>query len=186
MPMIPAPQPGTLRGELYGLKVNLLAAVTGITSGTTGLTIATPTVRNRDYTALFDGPWPLLTIRYAQYRMELIAAGKPPVVGQSPAKPNLYSIELETVVAAKSAPSSEVVSAAQDDLIDLCDAMVTYFNHYPNRCLPTTYGAMAKYAGIPIQFRGVPPFVEREGGEVRVVFEGVIGVLGIAQTGLAV
>lgn len=184
MPTIPDPVAGTEWGELYGLQINILAATTGVVSHRDGTTIPTPNVRNRDVTGFYDAPWPLILIGSGTYRMDLIASGKPPVVGQNLGKPNLYSIELLTVIPANSKPESEAVANAQSDLIDLQDAIVLYFNHLPNRCLPTPHGSMAKYAGIPIIFRKVPVF-KNEKGTPTIVKEGVIGVLGVAQTGFS-
>ena len=179
---IPNPTAGTEWGELYGLQINILAATTGVVSHRDGNAITTPNVRNRDVTGFYDGPYPLIQLSGGTYRIDLISPGKPPNVGQNLSKPNLYSISLEMVIPANSKPTSEAVSNAQDDLIDLQDAIVSYFNHYPNRCLPTPHGAMAKYAGIPIIFRRVPVFSNQK-GTPTILKEGVIGVLGLAQVG---
>lgn len=168
--------PSTIRGELEGLRVAIVAACTGVIT-------RTPTVRNRDYTNFFDGPWPLITIRYGRYRVDLLGGGLPLRVGQTLKNPNVYSIEIEDVVPPNSAPESEVVAASQDDLIDLMDAIMAYFDHAPYRCLPTTDGNMAALAGVPIKFDGVPLFTSEQGGDVRIRVVGAIGVQGIARTG---
>jgi hypothetical protein len=184
---IPNTTSGTIRGELLGLKTHLTLATTNVVSKTTGNPIRNPNVRNRDYTGTYDGPWPLVLVRYELYRINLIAGGKPPVVGQTLPKANIYSIQVMDVVVPGSSPASEAVAASQDDCIDLCDAIVAWFNYLPNRCLPVTINnvvtPMASYAGVPLEFHGMPPFREEESGEERILFEGAIAVQGIAQTG---
>lgn len=185
MPTIPDPVAGTEWGELYGLQINILAATTGVVSHRDGSTIPTPNVRNRDYTGFYDGPWPLIMIGGGIYRIDMISPGKPPTVGQpNLSKANRYSISLQSVIPANSLPTSEAVAHALDDLIDLQDAIVAYFNHDPNRCLPTDFGRMAQKAGIPIIFSKVPTF-KNERGTPTIVKEGVIGVWSVAQKGFS-
>lgn len=177
----------TLRGELLGLKTNIALATTGVVSKTTGNVIRMPNVRNRTYTGLYMGPWPLIQIRWDGYRIDLITGGKPPLVGQHLTKPSLYSLEFMDAVPPKSTPASEAVGNAEDDLIDLFDAVVGWFNYLPNRCLPVTINnvitPMAKYVGLPMLAHGMAPFTEEGDGMVRVVLAAAIGVQGIPQKG---
>lgn len=166
----------TIRGDLDALKENLIAATAGAIS-------RVPNVRNRDVTGFYDGPWPLIMIRYSDYRVDLLTGGQPPLVGQNLKTPSLYSIEIEDVLAPDSSPDSEAVAAGQDDLIDLADAITAWFDHLPNRGLPLGGVNQAQYAGLPIRFRGAPPFREAAGGDIRLYLAGVIGVQGFPRDG---
>ena len=162
--------------ELEGLKDALIAA-------TTELLPRAVTVRNRDWTGFYDGPWPLILVRYGTYRLERISGGIPLLVGQNAQNPNLYTIELEDAIPANSTGASEAVAGAQTDLLRITLAIADYFDHTPNRCLADSDGnARATRAGLPIVFRSIPPFASEQGG-IRVVFQGVIGVVGIARKG---
>lgn len=171
------PVAGTIRGELYGLQIAVQQAIAGVI-------VRDVTVRNRDYTNVYSGPFPLITIRYGMYRIELVSGGRPLNVGQKLTHPNMYTIELEDALQIANAPSeSEAVAESQDDLIDLADAINAWFDHEPNRCLPTPHGNMARLAGLPIVFQGIPPYKSDDGVDTRVVFQGAVGVMGPGRTG---
>lgn len=166
---------GNPTDELAGLLVAVQQATLGVISRAV-------TVLHRDYDGMYEGTYPLILLRLADYSIERLAGGVTGLKGQQGRAQNFYAVEIQDIVGPTVAGGT-TVAAAESDIYALIGAIVAYFDHLPNQSLPVNGTPMAYKAGEIIRFRLARPFTAEDGGEVRLVVAGVIGVIGAPHAG---
>jgi hypothetical protein len=167
---------GNPTDELTGLASHIGQACVGVISRTV-------TVLNRDYDGYWPGPWPLVLLRLADYSIERIAGGQTGLKGQQGTRQNYYAVEIHDVIDPR-AEQGSLVADSETDLYALVGAIVSWFDTLSHQQLQVDGSAQCVRAGEYIRFRMQRPFMNVDGGEVRVVLAGLISVLGAPHAGI--
>ena len=163
--------------ELLGLQV-------AITNAVAGAITRSVTVLNRDYDGFYEGTYPLIVLRLADFNLQVIAGGGLGIKGQQSTAQNYYAIEIRDVIDPRAEAGSRVANS-QNDIYALIGAICDWFDTLSHSYLPDGGGINTAYkAGGHIRFRMARPFTSEDGGEVNVVVAGLIGVIGFARQGI--